>query len=321
MDHAQRVVAILDAADHDAERHDVRELLEADILLLHLAPDRVGCLFAAGDLGLDARLFHRVVESDDDPFDQVGALLLQEGQARADAFARLGLQLGEGQILELVLDLVHAHALGERGINLHRLARDALAGRLVFQIVQRPHVVEPVRELHQQDADIVGHRQDQLAEILRLLGLVGLQFEARELGDAVDEPRDLRSEPLLDILERCERVLDRVVQQPGHDRRAVELHPRQDAGDLDRMGKVGIARGAQLRAMGLHRKDVSLVERVLVNRRVIGFDPLDELELAHHRRGRPNSERRAVRQVSPRSWSRRRRLPRRSPAAPTRRGP
>ena len=54
MDDAERLVTLGDVADHDAESEDVRELLEADGLPLHLAPDRIGALAPARDLGGDA---------------------------------------------------------------------------------------------------------------------------------------------------------------------------------------------------------------------------------------------------------------------------
>ena len=79
--------------------------------------------------------------------------------------------------------------------------------------MQRAHIVQPVGELDQQHANIFRHRQDQLAEIFRLLGLVGLQFDARQFGDAVDQPRDVRAEQFLDVFQRGQRVLDRVMQQ------------------------------------------------------------------------------------------------------------
>ena len=129
---------------------------------------------------------------------------------------------------------------------------------------QRLHVVQPVGELDQQHADVLGHREHELAEILRLLGLVRLQFDARQLGHAVDQPRDLGAEQPLDVVERRDRVLDRVVQQAGDDRGAVELHLREEAGDLDRVREIRVARGAQLRAVRLHRIDIGAVERVLV---------------------------------------------------------
>ena len=43
----------------------------------------------------------------------------------------------------------------------------------------------------------------------------------------------------LDLLERGERVLDRVVQQPGDDHRLVEPQVRDDARDLERVHRYG----------------------------------------------------------------------------------
>ena len=110
-----------------------------------------------------------------------------------------GSSCGEGQRLQLGLDRLHADALGERRVDLHRLARDAPAALDLRDEVQRAHVVQAVGELDQQHADVAAHRQHQLAEILRLLGAVGLQFEAGQLGHAVDQARDLRAELALEL--------------------------------------------------------------------------------------------------------------------------
>src|SRR5438552_18435803 len=57
MDNAERVVAGADIIDHDAKRHDVGQLLERDVLALHLAPDRIGRFLAAGNGGFEAASF------------------------------------------------------------------------------------------------------------------------------------------------------------------------------------------------------------------------------------------------------------------------
>src|SRR6202041_3230301 len=54
MDDAERLVAFGHVADHDAEAENIRKLLEADRLALHLAPDRIGALAPADDFGADA---------------------------------------------------------------------------------------------------------------------------------------------------------------------------------------------------------------------------------------------------------------------------
>ena len=84
-----------------------------------------------------------------------------------DRVIALGLELLEGERLELVHEAVQPDSFGERRVDVHRLARDAAALFGARDEVERPHVVEAVGELDEQNADVVGHRQQELAEILR----------------------------------------------------------------------------------------------------------------------------------------------------------
>ena len=283
VDHAQRRVAVGHAVDMDAKRHDVGELLEADVLALHLAPDRVGRLLAPGNVSLDAGRAQHLRELGDDSVDQIDVALAQMAQPVQHALAGIGPQLGEGQILELGLEPLHADPLGQRRIDLHGLGGDAAALVGALDEMQRAHVVQPVGELDQEHADVLGHRQQQLAEVLGLGGMRRLQLEPVELGDAVDQPGHGAPEQALDLVQRGAGVLDRVVQQGGGDRGAVELEAGEDARDLDRMVEIGVARGAQLRAMRLHGEHVGPVEQILVGVRIVGPDALDQLVLPDDR--------------------------------------
>src|SRR3546814_11817853 len=75
---AEGWVAVLDRIDDDAERHGVGELLESDVLALHLAPDRIGGLFAPGDIGAEAVFGQRAAQALDDPTDDVATTGAQE---------------------------------------------------------------------------------------------------------------------------------------------------------------------------------------------------------------------------------------------------
>ena len=75
----------------------------------------------------------------------------------------------EGDILQLIAHLLHAHAAGERRIDVHRLLGDAPA-LLGGTMLERAHVVQAVGELDQQHADVVGNRQQELAQVFGLLG-------------------------------------------------------------------------------------------------------------------------------------------------------
>ena len=178
VDDAERLIALGHRGDDDAKRHDVGELLETDMVPLHLAPHRIGRLFAARNFGLQPPFGLDPLQLVDDTDDQILAAGAQETKPRQDRFAGIRVEFREGQVLELVLHVVHADTLSQRSVDLHSFAGDEFALFWILDMAQRAHVVQPVGELHQQHANILGHRQHQLAEVLRLLGLVGLEFDA-----------------------------------------------------------------------------------------------------------------------------------------------
>ena len=205
------------------------------------------------------------------------------GEPLGDGAVGFRIDVAEGELLQLLAHALHAHAAGQRRIDVHRLLGDAQA--LVFRhMVERAHVVQAVGELDQQHAHVFGDRQQQLAQVLRLLGLLGDEVELLELGQALDQLADFRAEQLVDLGAGRGGVLDRVVQQRDRDGRLVEMHVGEDRGDFERMREIGIAGGALLMAMLLHGVDIGLVEQRLVDVRLVALDALDKLILTHHGR-------------------------------------
>ena len=146
-------------------------------------------------------------------------------------------------------------------------------------VVERPHVVQAVGELDQQDADVVRDGEQQLPEILALAGFLRDEVKALDLGQALDEPADLVAEEAVDLLARRLRILDRVVQHGRDDRRVVELEVGQDRGDFQRMREIGVARGAHLGTVRPHRIDIGAVQKILVGVRIVAPDAIDEFIL------------------------------------------
>ena len=208
---------------------------------------------------------------------------LQRVEALADHLVGLGIELAERQILEFLAHLVHAHAAGERRIDVDRLLGDApaLLGR---HMRQRAHVVQPVGELDQQHAHVVGDRQQELAQVLRLLRLLGDEVELLELGQALDQRADVVAEHLVDLGAGRGGILDGVVQQGGRDGGVVELEVGQDRRHFERMREIGVAGGALLLAVRLHGVDIGAVEQRLAGVRIVALDALDQVVLPHHLR-------------------------------------
>ena len=283
MQDAQRAVAIGHIFADDAEGHDVGHLLETDVAFGHLTPDRIGVLLPARDFGDDAGFRERMFHVERDGIDLPAVLAADLVEALGDRLEGFGLELFEGEHLHLAHIFVHAHPLGQRGVDIHRLARDALALLRLFNEVERAHVVQPVAQLHQQHADILAHGEQELAQILRRALVLGHLLDLRKLGDPIDQPRDIGAEIRLDIVDRRQRVLHRIVEQGGHDRFLVELQVGHQPGDFDRVAEIGIAARAGLRAVLLHGIDIGAVEQRLVGVGVVFLDPFHKFVLAQHR--------------------------------------
>jgi len=77
----------------------------------------------------------------------------------------------------------------QRRVDVQRLLRDALL-RVGTHVLQRAHVVRAVGQFDQDDPDVLGHRDQHLAEVLRLLLLDADRLrglEGAKLGDALDQ--------------------------------------------------------------------------------------------------------------------------------------
>ena len=216
-----------------------------------------------------------------DPRDQALVAVALLGEALGDGRVRLRVDDAEGQFLELLAHVLHAHAPGERRVDLERFLGVPLA-RLLGHELEGPHVVQPVRELDEEDADILGDGEEELPEVLGLRRLLRHQIQLLDLGQPLDQPADILAEGRVDLGAGRVGVLDRVVEERCGDRRIVELEVGEDCRHFERMREIGIAVGAPLRAMLLHGVDIGLVEQVLVRVRVVARHPLDKLVLAHH---------------------------------------
>jgi hypothetical protein len=138
-------------------------------------------------------------------------------------------------------------------VDLERLVGD-LPLAPVRERGERAHVVEAIGELHEEHTDVAGHRHDHLADVLGLGQLTAAELELVELGEPVDDPRDLVAELPLDVAEADRGVLDRVVEEGGGQGGGVQTEVGEDRGDGDGVLDVGVTRladGALVR-LGRH---------------------------------------------------------------------
>ncbi len=142
--------------------------------------------------------------------------------------------------------------------------------------------MEAIRELDHDDADVVDHGQQHLAEVFRLTLFAGRERDGAEFRHAFDDVGDVGAEHLLDALDGGQRVFDDVMEQAGGDGHDVQAHVGEDVGDLERMDEVGFAGMADLSLVLQGREDVGPSEQLDIGVRGCGPDLFDEILEPNH---------------------------------------
>ena len=255
----KRGIAITHRMSDDAQRHQVVNLGELLAFALHLLIDGPIVLGATVDL---KALKTNAIELIGERLDGLGQITLANlarlGYHARDALVGIGLQVEEGQVLELPLDRAHAQAVGQRRVYVHGLARLKQTAVLA-QGGKRAHVMQAVGELDDDDADVLGHGEEHLAQREGLLLVHAVDFDVGELGHAIDELGHRIAKQAGNIGKRGLGILDGIVQQRGAHHVAVHLEVGQNDSYLDGMVNVHLARTALLVAVLLGGKAVGLL--------------------------------------------------------------
>ena len=259
MHRAERGVAIAHRMRDDTQCHQVVDLGEFLALALHLLVDGPIVLGTAIDLeALQANAVELVGERLDSLSQIALANLARLSHHARNALVGIGLQVEEGQVLELPLNRAHAQTVGQGRIHVHGLASLKQA-TVLAKGRQRTHVMQAVGKLNDNDADVLGHGEEHLAQREGLLLVHAVDFDVGELGHAIDELGYRIAKQAGHIGKRGLGILDGIVQQRGAHHIAVHLEIGQNDGHLDGMVNVHLARAALLVAVLLGGKAIGLL--------------------------------------------------------------
>ncbi len=137
--------------------------------------------------------------------------------------------------------------------------------------------METVGQLHEDDTDVFGHRDEHFAEILRLFFFaVVAPVDLGDLGDAFHQIGDLFPEKLLDVVVGIGRVLNDVVQDSGHEGLLVQFQLGKDQRDIQGMDDIGLAGTAHLVFVRVGGQAVRLLDQSHVLGGMIAADLADQ---------------------------------------------
>jgi hypothetical protein len=266
---------------NDPEGDHVVDLIETEALGFHLVVDRSEVLEATGDLDEEAGADQLLGENPLDLFDVSLALLVAALELALQLRRDGQMQGAKGQILELALHPVDPEPVGQGYVDVEGLLGDAV-GLVFAHVFQRAHVVEPIDELDQEDANVLGHRDQHLPEALGLALPGGGEFDSRDLGQPLHEEADLLTEEAIDLVETGEGVLHGVVEQSRDDGHVIEAHVHEDPRHFERMDQIGLPGVPHLAVVDLRGVDVCALEQGEIAVRIVLEDAVGDVVEAQH---------------------------------------
>ncbi len=282
MNDAEDAVAVLHRGRDNPQRDEVVDLLEVALATLQFLVNRPETFDASVDRHhRDLRVGKLLGERDPQFLHQHFRRLAPGLHFGAQLLIGLRFEVTEGQFLELVLDLAHAEPVGNRRVDIAGFLGDSHPA-VLGQVVQRPHVVQAVGQLHHDDPHIVDHGQEHLAETLGLALLTRGKLQAGEFGHALDDVGDLLTEQFPDFLDGIGRVFDDVVQEAGGDGHDVQTLVGQQIGDFQGMHQIRLPRSTDLSLVLVGRKYIGPPEQFGVRIRIGGPDFVDKIFEPNH---------------------------------------
>ena len=240
MNHTEHAITGVYLVHHYAKSVDIIDLLERKQLLAHLAVNAVEILLAASYLGFNAFLLKLRDDCLANLLDDRFAIAVPFSHCLLQHAVPCRVQIGKTQVLELVVPLAHAEAVGDRRINVKRFPRD-VSLLVSAKCVQGAHVMQSIRQLDQDHAYVPPHCEQHLAEILCLLFFLGLKLDLVDLADTINQIRNLFAKIVGNVLLRRFRVFDDVVEYGRSNALRIQAYVRQDACDFDGMIDIGLA--------------------------------------------------------------------------------
>ena len=250
---------------YDADGVEVVYLVKGLVLAIHFTVKAVNRLYpalnAAADVILGKFLGNKCLG------------LIDEITAPAEFLIDLLLHLliayvikvEEAEILKLLLDSLDTETVSQGCVNIHRLKGD---GTLAILLLCRKstHIMKSVAELDKDNADILGHSEQHLTDVLNMSLLLIGNLYLNYFSKSVDEKSHLLAEHLGNDLKigLIGTVLHRIVKEGCTDRVGVKTELGNDRGHRNGMADIRLAAETHL----------SLVELICI---VIGLDYLVEI--------------------------------------------
>ena len=170
---------------------------------------------------MDAVLFQVFLDGGADIVEEVIPMLVQQG---ADHVIAHRIQVLQAAVLQLLLDVGNAKAVGNGGINLHGF-QGFIAAFLLRPGIAGTHIVQAVTQLYDHHADILAHGKQHFAQVFRFAVLDIRELDLGQLGNTIHQQGNLAAKLLADLVNGHGGILGHIVHQGCGNAFAIHVPP------------------------------------------------------------------------------------------------
>ena len=167
MDYAQSRITISYRIHNDPNGKQVIDLIQRLSLIYHLLIDTEKMLCPPVNAGFNSCIINMLAHF----LHQLLNILLPYTLTNRHLFHQIivgfRMKIFQRQVIQFNFNLGNTKTLGKRTVYFLRFPGDTLLA-LRGLIFQRPHIVQPVRQLDHDNPDILGHSQEHFSQVLRL---------------------------------------------------------------------------------------------------------------------------------------------------------
>ena len=286
MNHPQRCITVLHCLHNNPDCKQIIYLIQGLVLVYHLFVNAEEMLhssvYPSFNPGLADMSRHLVYNTLYKGFSGI----LTQGNLLCQIIINLRLQILQRKIIQLHLNFRNTKPVCNGRINVHRFTGLFLL-LLRLHILKSTHIVKAVRQLNQNHADILGHGQEHLPQILSLnLHLIHGPGQLGQLCNSVYQKSYLCAELLLHLVQSHNGILYHIMKNSGNDGFFIQLQIRQNNGNTKRVNNIRFTRLPLLVLMGLSGDSVCFFYLGNIIRRMVLPDTFDQILIQYFRTGK-----------------------------------
>ena len=120
------------------------------------------------------------------------------------------IKVTEGHVFQFPFDTTNTQTVGQRSIDFHSFARNALL-LILTKMLKGTHIVQTIGQFNQDDTDILRHGHKHLTVVFSQLLLVGLVLNLTKLSNTVHDISYIRTKIRFQIIKRFFGVFNDIV--------------------------------------------------------------------------------------------------------------